>query len=117
LDVATFANLIAAGVSGAVIVIVVPVVRYLWDRRRWHAFAGLIRRWAREEPVWGDLEDEDWHALAAARLFEAGFEPRRIKELVDLAVWFAKATANQELRGSVQTGENGGDDGESRQPK
>lgn len=117
MDGTTLLNLAWALVSGVGAILLVPAIRYYWDRRRWHVFAGLILRWAREEPSWGDLTDEDWHALVATKLFEAGFEPRRVKELVELGVWFAKARASQELRGSFQAGEKGVDDGGPKPPK
>jgi hypothetical protein len=94
--------------SGAATIILVPLAiyftRYYWDRRRWHTFEGLIRNWAREEEMFqDDMTSDDWNALAAMKLSEAGFEPSKIKELTELAVWFAKGRASQEVKGRIRT--------------
>jgi len=86
--------------SGAITAILVPLAvyfaRYYWDRRRWHTFEGLLRAWAQAEFAMDELTDEDWNALVATKLSEAGFEPTKIKELLELAAWFAKGRASQE---------------------
>ena len=86
--------------SGAITAILVPLAvyftRYFWDRRRWHTFDGLVRAWALAEFALEDLTDEDWTALAATKLSEAGFEPTKIKEFLELSVWFARGRASQE---------------------
>ena len=64
-----------------------------------------------------DLIEEDWHALAAIKLGEAGFEPARIKELMDVAVSLAKGVASLEERNRIRVGGEGGDHGESSQPR
>ena len=110
-------------VSGAVTIILVPLaiyfVRYYWDRRRWHTYEGLIRAWAHEEffPDPDDMTDDDWNALAATKLSEAGFEPSRIVELMQLAVWFAKGRASQELRGQISSRKGSEGYGEPQSPK
>ena len=106
MDPATLANWAQVVLSGAVTVILIPLaiyfVRYYWDRRRWHALERLLRTWARDEQVLpDDLSDEEWNALAATLLNEAGFEPARIKDLTELAARFAKALANLEIRGRI----------------
>jgi hypothetical protein len=105
LDIQTWVAWANVIVSGAVTIILVPLaiyfVRYYWDRRRWHTYEGLIQAWAREEFFPDDMTDDDWSALAATKLSEAGFEPARVIDLMQLAVWFAKARASQELRGRI----------------
>lgn len=81
---------------------VIYFVRYYWDRRRWHAFEKLVRTWAEEEQFLpGELTDEDWYALVITMLGDAGFEPARLADLVELAVWFAKGLASLEVRGRI----------------
>ena len=48
-----------------------------------------------------DVSEEDWNALAATMLNEAGFEPAKTKDLNELAVWFAKGLASLEVRGRI----------------
>jgi len=105
LDIETLVQWAEVVVSGAVTLVLLPVaiyaVRYWWDRRRWHAYEQLIRAWACEEFLPEELTDQDWRALAALKLSEAGFEPRRTAELMELAVWFAKGTASLEQWGRI----------------
>lgn len=110
-------------ISVAVTAILVPLgiyfARYTWERRRWHAFEKLIRSWATEEVLSDDLVDEEWDALVAIKLSEAGFEPARICELSGMAVRFAKGRASQEVRGRIQIrgkGEGYGDPNEPDEP-
>ena len=95
--------------SGAVTLICVPLavyfIRYYWDRRRWHKYEVLIRAWARDEFSLEPLADDEWKALAAALLSEAGFEPTKTKELIELAVWFGTGVATLELRGRLLHGD------------
>jgi len=106
LDVATLTSWWVV-LSGATTVVLVPlaiyIVRYYWDRRRWHVLERLIRTWASQEllGVPDDLTDDDWNALAAMMLNEAGFEPAKIKDFIELGVWFAKGLASLEVRGRI----------------
>lgn len=106
MDPETLANWAQIVLSGAVTVILIPLavyfVRYYWDRRRWHAYERLIRTWVREDlRLPDDVSEEDWSALATTMLSEAGFEPAKIKDLNELAVWFAKGLASLEVRGRI----------------
>jgi hypothetical protein len=107
--------------SGALTIILIPLVvyfvKYWWERRRWQTFERLIRAWAREEISPENFTEQEWNALTAMKLSEAGYEPTRIKELMELAVWFGKGLASQELRGrsGFEQEENG--NGESSHPK
>lgn len=85
--------------------------RYYWDRRRWHTFEGLIREWAQAEFALDDLTNEDWYALVVTKLSEAGFEPAKVKELLELAVWFAQGRASQNEFGKVGFRQKDEDDG------
>ena len=105
-DAETLRNWANLVLSGAVTIILIPLavyfVRYYWDRRRWHALEKFLRTWSTEElDLPDDLSDEDWNALAATMLNEAGFEPDKIKDLCEPAVWFAKGLASRELRGRI----------------
>jgi len=96
---------------GAVTVILIPLtiyfVRYYWDRRRWHAFEERVCVWARTQVEEGLLQiaddlteamkPEEWSALVVRELSEAGFEPTRIKELLEVAVSFAQGLASQQI--------------------
>jgi len=103
--------------SGAITAILVPLAvyfaRYYWDRRRWHTFEGLIRAWAQAEFGLDDLTGEDWKALVATKLSDAGFEPIKIKELLDLAVWFAQGRASQEAFERIGLRQKEGGDGDA----
>lgn len=103
--------------SGAATIILIPVAiyfaRYYWDRRRWHTFEKLIRTWAREGHFLPeDLTAEDWSSLAATMLNDAGYEPVRINELIELAVLFAKGLVSLETTGKISSGWKGEGDGE-----
>lgn len=50
------------------------------------------------------MTEDDWRALAAIELSESGFEPMRMKELIELAVWYAKGRTRKELRGQIAGG-------------
>ncbi len=91
--------------------------RYYWERRRWHTFEGLIRAWAQAEFALEELTDDDWNALAATKLSEAGFEPSQIKEFLELAVWFAKGRASQEAFDKIGFRRKEGRDGDKLNPK
>jgi hypothetical protein len=86
--------------SGAITATLVPLAlyfaRYYWDRRRWHTFEGLIRAWAQAEFALDELTNRDWNALVAMKLSDAGFEPTKIKEFLEFAVWFAQGRASQD---------------------
>ena len=96
-------------ISGALTAVLAPLAyyftRYYWDRRRWHAFEGLIRDWTREEFFPEDMTESDWHALVATKLSESGFEPVKVNELLQLGVWSAKGRVSQEIRGRVSLGQ------------
>lgn len=92
--------------SGIITVILIPLaiyfVRYYWDRRRWRAFERLVRVWTEEKyRLPEDLKDEDWNAMVVTMLCDAGFEPARVKDLVELAVWFAKGLTSLAVRGRI----------------
>ena len=98
----------SCALSGILIPLAVYFARYWWDRHRWHAFEGLIRIWAEEETFDEDISKENWNALVAAKLSEAGFEPLKIKELLELSVLFARARVSQTVRGKINIdGEDG----------
>lgn len=107
-----WAKIILSGSSTAILVpLALYFARYYWDRRRWHTFEDLIQAWAQAEFPLVDLADEDWRALAATKLSEAGFEPTKIKELLELAVWFAKGQVSQQEFGRIGVREKDEDDG------
>ena len=116
MEAATLLHWASVVLSGAVTIILIPIALYLvkygWDRRRWHKFKELIREWAREESFSDNLTDEEWNALVATELTEARFEPTRIKELIQLAVWFAMGCASLEVRGRIQFSGKGPDNEE-----
>ena len=94
--------------SGISTLIVVPlgvyIARYRWDRSRWLWYRELIHAWLEEEFFPEDMTEDDWRALAAIALSEAGFEPMRMKELIELAVWYAKGRTRKVLRGQIAEG-------------
>ncbi|MCE9554880.1 MAG: hypothetical protein K8T91_16110 [Planctomycetes bacterium] len=69
--------------------------------------------WAQEELFPDDMTDDDWHILASMKLSGAGFEPAKMKDLIELAVWFAKGRARQELRGQIALGRKDAEHGPS----
>ena len=91
--------------SGLASVALVPIAiysaRYFWDVRRWTSYERLIQEWAQGEWAFEDLTDDDWKAIAATKLFESSFEPARVPELIEAAVWFAKGRASQEATGKI----------------
>ncbi len=106
MDQATLLSWGSIVLSGAVTVILIPLAihfaRYYWDRRRWSAFERRTRAWAKAEQLLPEhLEDEEWRSVVAIRLSDAGFEPEKIRDLVELAVWFAKGIAIQEVQGKA----------------
>jgi len=108
MDASSIVAWIAAVLSGIATLVVLPLAFYLarygWDFWRWQRYAKLIRNWAQQELFPDDMADDDWHILAALKLSQAGFEPAKMKDLVELAVWFAKGRARQELRGQIALG-------------
>lgn len=82
--------------SAALIPFAIYFAKYFWDVRRWTVFERSIQEWAVDE-----LTDEDWRAIAATKLFEANFEPTRIADLIEPAVWYAKGRASQEVTGKI----------------
>jgi len=117
MDANTLITWIVAVLSGITTLIVVPLgfylARYVWDAWRWQRFDSLIRDWTREEFFPDDMMDDDWHILAATKLSAAGFEPTKMKDLIELAVWFAKGRARQELRGQIAHGRKDAEHGPS----
>jgi hypothetical protein len=100
--VIAWAKVILSGVASVALVpLFLYLARYFWERRRWRAFARLIEAWAQDEWAVDDLTDEDWKAVAATKLFEAGFEPERLSDLVEPAIWFAKGRASRETFGKI----------------
>ena len=120
MDASTLIAWVGAILSGIATLIFVPLgfygARYYWDYWRWQRFNALIRTWTQEELFPEDMTEDDWHILVAMKLVAAGFEPARVKELIDVAIWFAKGQARQELRGQIAQGvkeiENGPPDSE-----
>ncbi|MBI1903859.1 MAG: hypothetical protein HYS13_22375 [Planctomycetia bacterium] len=121
LDAQTLLTWAQVVVSGAITLIVIPLgfyfARFYWERRRWRAYERLIRNWARDEFFGEKMNEDDWHALAATKLTEAGFEPTKIDDLMQTAVWFAKGKVSQEQRGRIPSGEKENRDGERDKPK
>jgi len=105
LDAGTLLAWMQAILPAAVTAFVLPLALYFakwyWDRRRWRTFRILIQAWTETEFGLEDLTDEDWNALVAAKLTDAGFEPTKIKDLIQLAVWFAKGQASQTAFGKI----------------
>jgi len=54
-------------------------------------FERLVRTWAEIFVLHDELSEDEWSAFVAMMLYDAGFEPERIKGLHELAVWHAKA--------------------------
>ncbi|HLQ47312.1 MAG TPA: hypothetical protein VK137_21385, partial [Planctomycetaceae bacterium] len=90
--------ILPAAVTLVLVPLAVYAARYWWDRRRWRTFRELIRAWTGEEFFPEDLTEEDWKALAVMKLSDAGFEPCKIRENLELAVCLAKAHVSQEAR-------------------
>jgi hypothetical protein len=105
--------ILSGGATAILVPLAVYFARYYWDRRRWHTFRALIRDWARGEFALDDLTDEDWRALAATKLSEAGFEPAKMQELLDLAIWFARGQASQEAFDKIGLRQKEEDDGDT----
>ena len=67
------------------------------ESRRWRNFKQDLEGWARALVDYGDrhpkeLRDEDWRAECEVMLYDSGFTPSEISEILDLAIIVAKAT-------------------------
>jgi len=114
----TWAKVIFSGaLTAGLIPLALYFARYYWDRRRWFTFEALLRAWTYEEIDPLGLNEQDWNALVATKLIEAGFEPDKVKELHHLAVWFAQARVNQELTGKIRVTREEPRDGDSNRPE
>lgn len=88
-------------VTAVVLPVVVYLVRYWWERRRWRIFAQQIGKFARDEAFVELLTRDSLRALVAAELSDAGFEPKRIEELLEVAFQFALGRISQVTGGRI----------------
>jgi len=90
-----------AAVTAVILPLAFYVAKWYWDCRRWRVFRTLIEAWTEAEFGLEELTDEDWNAVVALKLTDAGFEPTKIKDLMQLAVWFAKGHSSQKAFGKI----------------
>lgn len=90
-----------AAVTAVILPLAFYVARWYWDCRRWRVFRTLIEAWTETEFGVEELTDEDWNAVVALKLTDAGFEPTKVKDLMQLAVWFAKGQSSQKAFGKI----------------
>lgn len=109
-------TLFPAAVTAVILPLVFYFAKWYWDCRRWRVFRTLIEAWADAEFGLEELTDEDWNALVALKLTDAGFEPMKIKDLIQLAVWFAKGQSSQKAFEKIRFRQKEEDHGDAISP-
>jgi len=82
-------NLVAAAASLGLVGGVLSLIRWLWQRRRWHEFIETVD--SLEQIHFGFDDSEEWKALAAHALNKAGFSPKEASGLLAFAAKLAES--------------------------
>ena len=77
--------------------VLLALLRYYLQIRRWRNYKDDIEQWARDMVDAGDrhpkyLRQDEWRAECESMLYDVGYTPIEISQLLDLAIIVAKAT-------------------------
>lgn len=77
--------------------VLVYVGKWIWDRYRWKVYTDLLVKYVDMDLAIERMSDDDMQALVAVMLTDAGFEPGRARDLIVVALPYARGIVSRQL--------------------